>query len=192
MESPQRACQTENASLTHVWGFTEKSKYRQISISYCAWRADPFSCTRPHFRCSLMFNIPPPSSRVIPLFVAALATGTAHAETWAITDAAHPLTSVPADVRVIKLDDQQRIEEQLSRKLPPNPHQAALAARQLMGTPAGAALMQQLAAAQQGNADAWSVGVSKVPAVVVDRRFVVYGQPDVAAAIQAINQARGR
>ncbi|MQG92615.1 TIGR03757 family integrating conjugative element protein [Pseudomonas sp. MN1F] len=139
-----------------------------------------------------MFNFPPPSSRVIPLFVAALATGTAHAETWAFTDAAHPLTSVPADVRVIKLDDQQRIEEQLSRKLPPNPHQAALAARQLMGTPAGAALMQQLAAAQQGNADAWSVGVSKVPAVVVDRRFVVYGQPDVAAAIQAINQARGR
>lgn len=139
-----------------------------------------------------MLNIPPPSSRVIPLLVSALVTGTTHAEIWAITDAAHPLTSVPAEVRVIKLDDQQRIEEQLSRKLPPNPHQAALAARQLMGTPAGAALMQQLTAAQQGNADAWSVGVSKVPAVVVDRRYVVYGQPDVAIAIQTINQARGR
>ncbi len=139
-----------------------------------------------------MFKIPPPSSRAITLLVAALATGTAYAETWAITDAAHPLTSVPADVRVIKLDDQQRIEEQLSRKLPPNPHQAALAAKQMMGTPAGAALMQQLAAAQQGNADAWSVGVSKVPAVVVNRQYVVYGQPDVAAAIQTIDLARGR
>ncbi|WP_081263120.1 TIGR03757 family integrating conjugative element protein [Pseudomonas putida] len=139
-----------------------------------------------------MLNIPPPSSRALRLLVLALANGTAHAETWAITDTAHPLNSVPADVRIIKLDDQQRIEEQLSRKLPPNPHQAALAARQLMGTPAGAALMQQLAAAQQGNADAWIVGVSKVPAVVVDRRYVVYGQPDVAAAIKAINQARGR
>ncbi|POF86399.1 integrating conjugative element protein [Pseudomonas putida] len=121
-----------------------------------------------------------------------MATGTAHAETWAITDSAHPLTSVPADVRVIKLDDQQRIEEQLSRELPPNPHQAALAARRLMSTPAGAALMQQLATAQQGNADAWSVGVSKVPAVVVDRRYVVYGQPDVATAMQTINRARGQ
>jgi integrating conjugative element protein (TIGR03757 family) len=126
------------------------------------------------------------------LLVVALATGTAHAETWAITDSAHPLTSVPADVRVIKLDDQQRIEEQLSRELPPNPHQAALAARRLMSTPAGAALMQQLATAQQGNADAWSVGVSKVPAVVVDRRYVVYGQPDVATAMQTINRARGQ
>ncbi|WP_153786084.1 TIGR03757 family integrating conjugative element protein [Pseudomonas sp. EMN2] len=139
-----------------------------------------------------MFDIPPPLSRAVLLLVVALATGTAHAETWAITDAAHPLTSVPGNVRVIKLDDQQRIEEQLSKKLPPNPHQAALAARQLMGTPAGAALMQQLAAAQQGNADAWSVGVSKVPAVVVDRRYVVYGQPDVTAAMQTIIQARGR
>lgn len=139
-----------------------------------------------------MFDIPPPSLRAVLLLVVALATGTEHAETWVITDAAHPLTSVPADVRVIKLDDQQRIEEQLSRKLPPNPHQAALAARQLMGTPAGAALMQQLAVAQQGNADAWSIGVSKVPAVVVDRRYVVYGQPDVTAAMQTINRARGR
>ncbi|WP_252090620.1 TIGR03757 family integrating conjugative element protein [Pseudomonas sp. MWU13-3659] len=139
-----------------------------------------------------MFNIPLPSSQAALLLVVALANSTAHAETWAITDAAHPLTSVPADVRVIKLDDQQRIEEQLSRKLPPNPHQAALAARQFMGTPAGAALMQQLAVAQQANADAWSLGVSKVPAVVVDRRYVVFGQPDVTAAMQTINQARGR
>ena len=139
-----------------------------------------------------MFNPLPPSWRAVLLLVVALATGTAHAETWAITDAAHPLTSVPGNVRVIKLDDQQRIEEQLSRELPPNPHQAALAARRLMSTPAGAALMQQLATAQQGNADAWSVGVSKVPAVVVDRRYVVYGQPDVATAMQTINRARGQ
>lgn len=139
-----------------------------------------------------MINISPPAVQALAVLATTLASGGAYAETWAITDALHPLTSIPADVRIIKLDDQQRIEEQLSRKLPPNQHQAALAARQLMGTPAGSALMQQLAAAQQGNADAWSVGVSKVPAVVVDRRYVVYGQPDVAAAIQAINQARGR
>lgn len=139
-----------------------------------------------------MINIPQPSWLAVPVLVVALATGTAQGETWAVTDSAHPLTSVPADVRVIKLDDQQRIEEQLSKKLPPNPHQAALAARQLMNSPTGAALMQQLAIAQQGNADAWSVGISKVPAVVVDRRYVVYGQADVTAAMQTINRARGR
>ncbi|WP_235437035.1 TIGR03757 family integrating conjugative element protein [Pseudomonas fluorescens] len=140
----------------------------------------------------LKIPLPLPSWRAAPMLAVMLATSNAHAEIWAVTDSVHPLSSVPVDVRVIKLDDQQRIEEELSKKLPPNPHQAALAARQLMSTPAGAALMQQLAAAQQGNADAWSVGVAKVPAVVVDRRYVVYGQPDVRAAVQAINQARGR
>lgn len=139
-----------------------------------------------------MFRIPPPPWPAVPVLAFALATGGAHAETWAVTDTAHPLTSVPAGARVIKLDDQQRIEEELSKKLPPNPHQAALSARQLMNTPAGAELMQQLASAQQGNADAWSVGVSKVPAVVVDRRYVIYGEPDVKAALDTINKARGR
>lgn len=139
-----------------------------------------------------MFYIRPLSWQALPLFVVALASGTVHAETWAVTDSAHPLTAVPAGVRVIKLDDQQRIEAQLSQKLPPNPHQAALAARHLMSTPAGAALMQELAVAQQGAADAWSVGVKKVPAVVIDRQYVVYGQPDVKAAMQTITQARGR
>lgn len=137
-----------------------------------------------------MTEIPSPSCRAIPVLIVSLITVAAHAETWAITDSAHPLNSVPEEVRVIKLDDQQRIEAQLSRKLPPNPHQAALAARQLMSTPAGAALMRELASAQQGNADAWSVGVSKIPAVVVDRKFVVYGQPNVAAAIESIQAVR--
>ncbi|AZL70132.1 TIGR03757 family integrating conjugative element protein [Pseudomonas oryziphila] len=139
-----------------------------------------------------MLNFLPPTWRAVSGLALTLASVTVQAETWAVTDSAHPLTDVPAGVRVIKLDDQQRIEAQLSQKLPPNPHQAALAARQLMSTPAGAALMQELAVAQQGAADAWSVGITKVPAVVVDRQYVVYGQPDVKAAMQSITQARGR
>jgi integrating conjugative element protein (TIGR03757 family) len=34
--------------------------------------------------------------------------------------------------------------------------------------------------------DAFSLGVTKVPAVVVDRRYVVYGEHDVAAALALI------
>ncbi|MGH8391347.1 MAG: DUF1525 domain-containing protein, partial [Pseudomonas sp.] len=38
--------------------------------------------------------------------------------------------------------------------------------------------------------DAWSVGVEKIPAVVIDRRYVVYGEADVAKAIAQIDRAR--
>lgn len=67
-----------------------------------------------------------------------------------------------------------------------------MAAQQLLNSPEGARLMAELASAQQGAADAWSIGITKVPAVVVDRQYVVYGQPDVAAAIKEIEAARGR
>lgn len=122
--------------------------------------------------------------------LAALFTNSLNAETWAITDSAHPLSFVPSDVRVIKLDEQQFIEEQLSQHLPRDPRQAAIAARQMINSPVGRALTQQLAVAQQGVADAWGLRVEKIPAVVVDREYVVYGQPNVATAIDAVEKRR--
>ncbi len=122
--------------------------------------------------------------------LAALFTNSLNAETWAITDSAHPLRFVPPGVRVIKLDEQQFIEEQLSQHLPRDPRQAAIAAREMINSPVGRALTQQLAVAQQGVADAWVLGIEKVPAVVIDRKYVVYGQPNVTAAIEVVEQHR--
>lgn len=137
-----------------------------------------------------MLKLQPRSWRTTLALVATLTANSAHAEIWAITDAAHDLKAVPPGVRLIKLDDQQRIERLLSRNLPTNPQQAAIAAQQRLNSPEGSRILRELADAQQGALDAWSVGVEKIPAVVVDRRYVVYGQPDVAAAIKAIEQAR--
>ncbi|WP_140408700.1 DUF1525 domain-containing protein, partial [Pseudomonas syringae] len=43
-------------------------------------------------------------------------------------------------------------------------------------------LQRDLALAQQNLVDAWSMGVTKVPAVVVDRKFVVYGETNATEA----------
>ena len=45
----------------------------------------------------------------------------------------------------------------------------------------GQALQRRIGSAYQGVADAWGLGLAKVPAVVVDRRYVVYGEPDDVA-----------
>lgn len=116
-------------------------------------------------------------------------SATAHAETWVITDQAHPV-SVPTGVRIIRLDDQQRLEELLSRQLPNDQRQAEATIQRYLATPAGKRLQSDLVQAQQGITDAWSVGVEKIPAVVVDRRYVVYGEADVAKAIAQIDRAR--
>ena len=39
-------------------------------------------------------------------------------------------------------------------------------------------------------ADAWGLGIAKIPAVVVDRRYVVHGEPDVPRAVARINAYR--
>jgi integrating conjugative element protein (TIGR03757 family) len=115
----------------------------------------------------------------------------ARAEAWAVTDSAHPL-SLPPGVRLIQLDAGERLEVQLSAGLSTDPAQAALALRSRLQGPAGVQLGQELATAQQGLVEAWSVGVQKVPAVVVDRRYVVYGETDVNQALTRIDAYRQR
>ena len=115
----------------------------------------------------------------------------AQAETWVITNQAHPV-SAPAGVRTIRLDDQQRLEEQLTGQLPADPRQAEATIQRYLASPAGKRLQSDLAQAQQGVTDAWSLGIEKLPAVVVDRRYVVYGEPDVVKAVALIERARSQ
>lgn len=125
------------------------------------------------------------------LLLQAGTVASARAEAWAVTDSAHPL-SLPLGVRLIQLDAGERLEAQLSAGLSTDPAQAALALRQRLQGPDGVRWGQGLAAAQQGLVEAWSVGVQKLPAVVVDRRYVVYGETDVNQALARIDAYRQR
>src|SRR3546814_20230129 len=92
--------------------------------------------------------------------------------------------------RLIELDEAHRIEAELSAELPADPEQAAaIVKRRLSG--GGADLQRRIASAYQGVTDAWSLGITSIPAVVVDQRYVVYGEPAVARAVARIGQPRG-
>lgn len=110
------------------------------------------------------------------------------ADVWVFTDHAHPVQVGPG-MRVIELDAPVHIQAELTADLPKNPEQAAAVIRdRLKQDPGG--LHQRLAAAYQGLTDAWSLGIAKIPAVVVDRRFVIYGLADATQAVQRIEQYR--
>ena len=113
------------------------------------------------------------------------------ADTWVFTDTANPVTA-PATARVILLDQQHHLETELSRALPSDPQQAAAIIHARLNSPSGKRLQSDLAKAQQALTDAWIMGIEKIPAVVVDRRYVVYGEPDVAKALELINRARSQ
>ena len=113
------------------------------------------------------------------------------AETLVFTDKFHPISSATG-ARLVLLDQQQHLETDLSRDLPPDPQQAAAIIHARLNSPSGKRLQSDLAKAQQDLTDAWSMGIEKIPAVVVDRRYVVYGEPDVAKALELINRARSQ
>jgi integrating conjugative element protein (TIGR03757 family) len=113
----------------------------------------------------------------------------AWAEVVVFTDARHNLTSA-GGVRVVHLDAPKQIEAALSLSLPPSADQATALVRQHLAQ--NPETLKQLAASYQGVAEAFSLGVRKIPAVVVDRRYVVYGETDVQTALARIAIYRGR
>ncbi|MGV8399279.1 TIGR03757 family integrating conjugative element protein [Pseudomonas aeruginosa] len=111
------------------------------------------------------------------------------ADIHVFTDRAHPVSGVPAKTIVTELDAGTRLEDELGAGLPGDASQAAALVQRRLEK-GGAQLQRQLAEAYQGVAEAWSLGVAKLPAVVVGHRYVVYGEPDVAAALSSIARYR--
>ncbi|KPX29925.1 MULTISPECIES: TIGR03757 family integrating conjugative element protein [Pseudomonas syringae group] len=123
------------------------------------------------------------------ILIAAIQVPLANAETWIVTDRNHPVQA-PAHVRLILLDESERLEAKLSEGLPANQQQAIAIIQQRLKSNDAQRLQRDLALAQQNLVDAWSMGVTKVPAVVVDRKFVVYGETNATAAEYRIAQWR--
>ncbi|MHB8820096.1 MAG: TIGR03757 family integrating conjugative element protein [Pseudomonadaceae bacterium] len=124
----------------------------------------------------------------LPTSLAVFSPATFAADVVVVTDGHHPVKTMGGE-RLIELDEAPRIEAELSANLPTDPDQAtALVKRRL--TQGGTDLQRRIATAYQGVTDAWSLGITAVPAVVVDQRYVVYGEPDVARAIARIEQHR--
>lgn len=138
---------------------------------------------------------PAPSLRRMALLVC-IASACCHAalasdlDVRVYTDDLHPVLVQPGiTVKVFKLDEAQRLLSDLSANLPTDPSQAAAVARQRLAQ-GGTNWQARMKQASQVVTDAWSLGITKVPAVVVDGRYVVYGETDVGKALQLIDQYR--
>ena len=115
------------------------------------------------------------------------AASAALAGTEVFTVAGVPVTHVPDNATVVELDKPSRLDKQLSQGLPDKKDTAARAVQKRL-----AGFKEAYGEAYSGLMRAWRLGVTKVPAVVVDGTYVVYGQPDVTAAVAEIRRAETR
>lgn len=139
-------------------------------------------------------NLPAASRRLLAARLAAglcaalLGPIASAADVLVVTDSHHPVQPA-AGARVVELDLPERIEAELAASLPNDPNRATAIVQQRLRD-GGQALQRRIGSAYQGVADAWGLGIAKVPAVVVDRRYVVYGEPDVARAVARVEAHR--
>lgn len=126
--------------------------------------------------------------RAAALCAALLAPLAQAADILVVTDSQHPVQAA-SGARLIELDHPARIEVELGARLPADPSRGAALVQQRLKS-GGLELQQRLGAAYQGVVDAWSLGVTTIPAVIVDHRYVVYGEPDVAKAAALIEAHR--
>ena len=106
----------------------------------------------------------------------------------AFTLSSMPLRAGGAHVHV--LDARDGHAAAFGADLPDDPERALAEARRRMATPAGRAALARIAEAGAGNALAARLGIEKLPAVVVDGRYVVYGVRDVARAVERVEAWR--
>ncbi|MCC4595418.1 TIGR03757 family integrating conjugative element protein [Xanthomonas campestris pv. phormiicola] len=140
--------------------------------------------------------LPLPRPAPGPLYVPLVAAGILLAvlplasatEITVFTDQSVPVRGA-AGATVVHLDAARTLETQLAADLPADPNRAQAIAQQRLQQ-GGDQLQRDLASAYQSVADAWDLGVTTLPAVVVDRRYVVYGEPDVAKAVARIDAYR--
>jgi integrating conjugative element protein (TIGR03757 family) len=110
---------------------------------------------------------------------------TAIAETILITTTQYPIATTK-NIRTITLDLPDILESEISANLPANPAEAQVVSTQRL-TPD---LTAQITQAHQNVTDAWSMGVTKVPAIIVDRKYLVYGEANVQRALDRIDEYR--
>lgn len=116
----------------------------------------------------------------------ALAFGqTSSALPWVITDSTHPIEATN-EIRLILIDQLSALEDELSSGLPSSP----AAAQALFDERMTAQMSTKIESAHQDIVDAWSQGVTKIPAVVVDRKYVVYGDSNIERALSKIQLYR--
>lgn len=103
------------------------------------------------------------------------------------TTAGKPVVNVPDGVPVIELDAPARLDAELSQGLPDDIDEARAEMQSRLQSPQWQRKLQQYGDLYTGVARAWMLRVEKVPAVVVDSRYVIYGETDVAAAVDQAN-----
>lgn len=125
------------------------------------------------------------------LYIHTLAAQATGGTVWVFTvDRLPPLQYVDQADRLFVLDHADNALRRLSFPHPGSEAAARDKAMLIIQSPRGQAAIARMRESAEATTVAWMHGIEKLPAVLVDERYVVYGVFDVAAAIDQIARYR--
>jgi integrating conjugative element protein (TIGR03757 family) len=124
------------------------------------------------------------------VFLLLLVSAALPAQMVVYTTAHYPVVNPQPGVPVQMLEDVSQLEQVLFPGLSQNPQQAEQQARLRMQRPDWKTQEARLTRTYQSLTDAWTLGITKTPAVVFDDRYVVYGTTDAALAQKLLDKWR--
>ena len=101
------------------------------------------------------------------------------------------LTMPGYKVTVYQLDKSEALKAELNEKIPANLDDAAAFMRNYSNSVEGRRVVQSIVDGYQGVGKAFSLGVKRLPAVVIDERYVVYGTVDIGVALNLLEKSGG-
>ena len=114
-----------------------------------------------------------------------------HETVWVFTtDQLPPLQHTDRADRLFVLDNVDKALKKLSFLNPGNEAQAKQRAMKLIQSPEGQAMIARMRSSAEAIAVAWQHGIEKLPAVLVDEQYVVYGVYNVESALAQIARYR--
>lgn len=113
------------------------------------------------------------------------------ASVWVFTsEQLPPITRMDLAHQVFVLDDIEKPLQALSFAYPGSDDTARQRANTLLNTPTGQALLEQIKHNARSVAIAWQFGITRLPAVLVDEQYVVYGEYNVHIAVDRVARYR--
>lgn len=95
------------------------------------------------------------------------------------------------EVAYYQLDKSAGLEDEINKLLPTNLDEAAVFMSRYANSEKGKEQIQAIVNGYQGVGRAYGLGVTKLPATVIDERYVVYGTTDVNLALRIWSEKQG-
>jgi integrating conjugative element protein (TIGR03757 family) len=131
------------------------------------------------------------STSTLCLVFGLLTASEVQAEVWVFTThLLPPLSGMERADRVFTLDAAQHDLSQLAFPHRGTEEEARRKAMAIIASPQGQAALQKIEQSSEALMTAWMQGIDQLPAVLVDREYVVYGGRSVDDALQRIEAYR--